>query len=404
MLCPVLYTLPAMGEIVTAFGVCHSPHLLTRPPDEVPEQSEASIAAMRQLGKLLDETAPDVVLFLGSDHLETFSMTCIPTFAIIAGNRAIAEHGGFHYDLPNNREMAEELLDKLIHAGFDIAYSEDAILGHTFATPFEYVLGKRNIPVVPFFTNVYLPPLPTMQRCAALGREIAKIIKGRKERVAVIASGGMSHYPGTAKYSYPEFEFDYWMIAELERGNIDAVLSLSPTQLDEAGNTEMLNWATMFGMIGPVPGELIQYTPTWHHGHGYMRFLPRRERLQPMVERRDLHGGFTFKNQGFEFYKHPPAKAAKLNKLLYDVRLSPSLVQRIVANFDQVAKDYGLTPEERTLAQNLVDVGSTKGKVSDYVPPFVEFGVHPLAALMGIHATYPTAKKAAQDKLAATKN
>ena len=44
-----------MGEIVSAFGVCHSPHLLTRPPDEVPEQSVASIGAMRELGKLLDQ-------------------------------------------------------------------------------------------------------------------------------------------------------------------------------------------------------------------------------------------------------------------------------------------------------------------------------------------------------------
>ena len=108
-----------------------------------------------------------------------------------------------------------------------------------------------------------------------------------------------------------------------------------------------------------------------------------------------------FKNQGFEFYKHPPAEASKLNKLLYDARLSPSLVQRIVTNLDQVAKDYSLNPEERKLAQNLVDVGSTTGKVSDYVPPFVAFGVHPLMALMGIHATYPAAKKAAQEKVVA---
>src|SRR5215470_14512685 len=234
-----------MGEIVAAFGVCHSPHLLTRPPDENPEHQELSIRAMRQLGKILDETKPDTVLFLGSDHLETFSVTCVPTFAIIAGNRVVAEHGGFHYDLPNNRDLAEHLLAKLIDANFDIAYSEDALLGHTFAVPFEYVLEKRNIPVVPFFTNVYLPPLPTMQRCAALGRQIANIIKGRKERVAVIASGGMSHYPGTSKYSSPEFDFDYWMIAELERGNVDALLDLTPTQLDEAGNTEMLSWAIM---------------------------------------------------------------------------------------------------------------------------------------------------------------
>jgi len=242
-----------------------------------------------------------------------------------------------------------------------------------------------------------------MQMCAALGREIAKIIKDRNERVAVIASGGMSHYPGTEKYPYPEYEFDYWMIAELERGNIDAVLNLTPTQLDETGNTEMLNWGIMLGMIGSVPGELIQYTPTWHHGHGYMRFLPERERQKPMMDQREMYGGFEFKNEGFKFYKPPKAQALRLNKLLYDARLSPSLVERIVTDLDQVARDYGLTPEERSVAQNLVDVGTTEGKVSDYVPPFVDFGVHPLMALMGIHARYPAAKKAALERNAALK-
>src|SRR5437667_8283760 len=123
-----------MGEIVAAFGTVHAPQLIIRPPDEKPEMMDASIAAMRELGKLLDETKPDVILFLGSDHLETFSMTCIPTFAIIAGDRVIAEHGRFRYELSNNREMAEDLLEKLIHAGFQLAYSQDALLGHTFAT------------------------------------------------------------------------------------------------------------------------------------------------------------------------------------------------------------------------------------------------------------------------------
>jgi hypothetical protein len=82
------------------------------------------------------------------------------------------------------------------------------------------------------------------------------------------------------------------MIGEFERGHIDALLELTPSQLDETGNTEMLNWATMFGMIGAVPGELLQYTPTWHHGHGYMRFLPVQERTKPLSPQRELHGGF----------------------------------------------------------------------------------------------------------------
>jgi len=87
-----------MGEIVAAFGVCH-PHVLTRPPDENKEQQELSIGAMRQSGKL-------------------------------------------------------------IAANFDISYSEDALLGHTFALPFESVIEKRNIPVIPFFTNGIACDLP----------------------------------------------------------------------------------------------------------------------------------------------------------------------------------------------------------------------------------------------------
>jgi aromatic ring-opening dioxygenase catalytic subunit (LigB family) len=159
------------------------PQLIVRPPDEDPAMLDASIAAMRELGKILDETKPDAIVFLGSDHLETFSMACIPTFALIGGTRAIAEFAGRDYEMPVHTEMAEDFLDKLIHEGFDIAYSENAVLGHTFAVPFEYLIQDRNIPLIPLHTNVYMPPLPTSQRCAALGRALAKFIKSRPERV-----------------------------------------------------------------------------------------------------------------------------------------------------------------------------------------------------------------------------
>lgn len=373
-----------MGEIVAAFGVCHAPQLIWRPPDEKPEMMDASIAAMRALGKVLDETKPDVIIFLGSDHLETYSLNCVPTFALVAGSRAISHFGGKKYDLPIHREMAEDLLEKLIRADFDIAYSEFAELGHTFATPFEYVLEGRDIPIVPFLTNVYLPPLPTMRRCAAMGREIRKIVESRKERVCLLASGGMSHYPGTPKYHYPEYEFDHWMIAQLELGNYDALLDLTPEQLDETGNTEMLNWGPMLGALGSVPGELLQYTPTWHHGHGYMRFLPQRERKNPITEVLKEFGGFNFKNQGFEFYRHPPASAYNLNRLLFEVRHDVELRKRIMKDPEAVGAEYGLEGQQRTSIRALVDATTAK-VVSQYVKPLADAGAHPLQALMCLH-------------------
>ena len=167
-----------MGEIVAAVGTCHTPYMFTRPPDEDPNQLAQAGAAMQELGKVLDETKPDAILFFGADHVETFSVSCVPSFAIVAGDRAIAKFAGREHNLPIHREMAEDILNKLVvDHSFDMAYSEDAELGHAFSIPFEYMIGKRPIPVIPFFTNVYVPPLPTPRRCAALGKAIAEIVK-----------------------------------------------------------------------------------------------------------------------------------------------------------------------------------------------------------------------------------
>jgi 2,3-dihydroxyphenylpropionate 1,2-dioxygenase len=382
-----------MGELVAAMATCHAPQLFTYPPDEDPAQLDATIAAMRELGKILDETRPDALIFLGSDHLETFSIGCVPTFAMVAGNRAFAEFAGRSYDLPIHREMAEDLLDKLVRSGFDLAYSEDAVLGHAFAVPFEFVLGGRDIPVVPFHTNVYMPPLPNPHRCAALGREIARIISSRPERVAILASGGMSHYPGTWKYPQPEFTFDQWIIGELERGNMDVVLDLTVEQLDEVGNTELLPWAILFGAIGNTPGELLQYTPTWHHGHAMMRFLPARPKASSVdAGTANLHGTYQFKNRGFEFYTHPPASAYKLNKLLFEVRHDAELRRRLLTDPDGVAAEWGFSAEERDGVRAVATVGSAV-KVSDHAEALVRAGAHPLQALMSLHVVHQEFKK-----------
>jgi 2,3-dihydroxyphenylpropionate 1,2-dioxygenase len=382
-----------MGEIVAAIGTCHTPYMFTRPPDENPQQLDQAGASMQELGRVLDETKPDAIIFLGADHVETFSVSCVPTFAIVAGSRAIARFAGREIDLPIHRDMAEDILNKLVvDKGFDIAYSEDAELGHAFAIPFEYVIGKRDIPVIPFFTNVYVPPLPTPKRCAALGQAIAEIVKGRKERVAIIASGGMSHYPGTTKYLQPEFDFDRWLLSQFEAGNADALLNMTGTQLDEVGNTEMLSWAVMFGAIGSQEGELIDYIPTWHHGLGMMRFLPHRGRMTSSAKGLAEFGGFKFKNEGFQFYKHPPAEAYGLNKLLFESRHSAELRERIVNDLDSVAREYDLHGTQRAAAESMINVGKG-GLVSDHVGPLAAAGAHPLQALMALHVIFSTTHK-----------
>jgi hypothetical protein len=157
----------------------------------------------------------------------------------------------------------------------------------------------------------------------------------------------------------------------------------------------------MLGAIGNVPGELLQYTPTWHHGHGFMRFLPQRERKNPPMQVKEKFGGFKFKNAGFEFYVHPPASSYALNRLLFDVRHDGVLRSRIIDNIDDVAKQYNLDATGVKGARALIDVGNAK-IVSDYAAPLVEAGAHPLQALMSLHVMFSTTHKARKAQQAQT--
>jgi aromatic ring-opening dioxygenase catalytic subunit (LigB family) len=384
-----------MGKIVAAMATVHAPQLFTRPPTEDPAQLDADIAAMRELGRTLDETKPDVAIVIGSDHLETFFLSAVPTFAVIASRKAQASFAGRDYELETH-PMAEELLDKLVDAGFDMTYSQDAVMGHSFAAVYEWVIGGRSIPVVPIFVNTYLPPLPKARRCEQLGRAIREVVERGAERVAIIASGGMSHYPGTWKYPQPAYDFDRWAIAHMERGNHEALLDLTNEQLDEVGNTELLPWMILFGAIGNQPGELLTYQPTWHHGHAVMRFLPcgaaGPSTPEPAKEWKFEDAG------GYQFYRHPDPAVYRLNKAIYDLRHQKELRRRLFQDTAAVGAEYNLTEKETaalgTLKDESIDVlRSLKSH------PLVEAGAHPLGMLMALVIVQAEQRRMAKENL-----
>jgi len=386
-----------MGQIVAAMATVHAPQLFTYPPSEDPAQLDADIAAMRQLGQDLDETKPDAIIVIGSDHLETFFLSAVPTFAIVGGQKSKAAFARKTYALPIH-PFAEELLDKLVNNGFDMTYSQDAELGHAFAAVYEWVIEGRAIPVVPIFVNTYLPPLPTAKRCAQLGAAIRQAVESSSYKVAIIASGGMSHYPGAWKYPQPAYDFDWWAIAQMERGNNDALLKLTSEELDEVGNTEMLPWMVMFGAIGNQPGELVTYQPTWHHGHAVMRFIPNKKNAPTTPE---PEPAFKFQSAGgYQFYKHPDPAIYPLNKLLFDLRFSQPLRRRLFENTKALAADYGLTDQQAEALETMKD--ESIDAVRSLKPhPLVAAGAHPLGMWMSLIVVRAEQRRMRQEQAAA---
>ncbi|HEY4418175.1 MAG TPA: hypothetical protein VGN22_01570, partial [Pseudonocardia sp.] len=176
-----------MAEIVAAAAAVHAPQLLSRPSYEEIDKLDNSTDALHAFGKVLDEARPDAVLVVGIDHLETFWLEAVPTFTLVISEECEATYTKWRRRKRVHTDLAVDLLKGVIAQDFDLTYSQEAELGHAFLTPFEHILGDRDIPVIPLLVNTYLPPIPSPRRCYALGQAIAKSLADRPERIAVIA-------------------------------------------------------------------------------------------------------------------------------------------------------------------------------------------------------------------------
>ncbi|WP_433558731.1 hypothetical protein ACQPWY_10040 [Pseudonocardia xinjiangensis] len=368
-----------MAEIVAAAAAVHAPQLLSRPPHEDPAKLDGSTDALRRFGEVLDDTRPDALLVIGIDHLETFWLEAVPTFTLVLSPEAEAHYMQKERRVPVHTGLAKHLLHGVVGRDIDLTYSQEAKLGHAFLTPFEYVLGDRDIPVIPLLVNAYLPPLPSPRRCFALGKAIAESLADRPERVAVLASGGMSHFPGTARYTAPQFSFDEWVLQEVAAGRYEELLDLTPVQLDEVGESELLTWFVMLGVLAgsgaAVPGSLLSYQHLSHHGHGVVQFVPPvADGAEPTVDEPlaspvPRHGGYEFTSTDFIYYRFPEPVSFPLNRLLHRVITDEELRSEFVRDPAAVAATADLTDEQR------------EALLADGFDKLTEVGAHPLLAL-----------------------
>ncbi|MEV6605765.1 hypothetical protein [Kutzneria sp. NPDC051319] len=359
-----------MAEIVAAAAVVHAPQLLSRPPHEDLAKLDRSADALRQFGDVLAETEPDAVILIGLDHLETFWLEAVPAFTVVLSPEVTAHYMDEEKTVRVDTKLATRIVHGVIERDFDVTYSQDAPLGHAFLTPLKYVLGTIDVPVVPLLVNTYLPPIPSPRRAYAFGQAIAATIADQPGRIAVLASGGMSHFPGTARYTKPNYAFDEWVISEIEHGSYEDLLALTPVNLDEVGESELMTWFVMLGIIGEQPGTLLTYQELSHHGHGVVQFLPPSPQAEVTRARPPRHGGHEFTFTDYHHYRFPDPSSVELNRLLHRIVVDAEYRAAFVRDRAGVLRSSGLGTAERAA---LADV--------DGFTELTALGAHPLLAL-----------------------
>src|SRR5262249_44392341 len=250
--------------VVGAAIVPHAPQFLTLPETEDKAQVARVNAAMRAIGDKFRTLEPDLLIVLSNAHCDDMVVHCVPPFAIHCGTRA--EGSGRHEgSWPIDGEAGYALLRQLLDLGFDPAFTLDAKLGTAFTIPLEFCGYAREQPFLPIFVNAYVPPQPSPERCFAFGQALAHAIERAGRRAVVLASGGLSHYPGTPRYPQPDIDTDRVIFERLAAGNLRYLMSFDSAALDRTGNVECRSLQILAGMIGDRKPDSAVFEPSWHH-------------------------------------------------------------------------------------------------------------------------------------------
>jgi hypothetical protein len=93
------------------------------------------------------------------------------------------------------------------------------------------------------------------------------------ERIAVIATGGLSHEPGGPRYFWVDEEFDRWFLDLLRKGDHEVLVRECTLERMEAagsgGTAELLAWMVALAFT-TGPAEVLAYMPAiaWRSGTG----------------------------------------------------------------------------------------------------------------------------------------
>lgn len=263
-------------------------------------------AGLARCRTALDEFKPDVLIVWGDDQYENFRKEVVPSFCVLAYDDTDVEAFAVlkllkvpnAWGLPDDttftlrgaRQFGRALATDILTSGVDVAYSYLPRRGihfpHAFANTqvfldYDHVGQEFPYPILPIAVNCYGehviarrggmarfaeinageqldPPGPSPERCFQLGRAVASSVRGRAERVALVASSSWSHsfLNDKAWHIHPDTDADWRLYQAMVAGDYDSWRAVTTKDVVAAGQHEMLNWFCLLGAMSELGCQL----------------------------------------------------------------------------------------------------------------------------------------------------
>jgi aromatic ring-opening dioxygenase catalytic subunit (LigB family) len=143
--------------------------------------------------------------------------------------------------------------------------------------PLHFLNPNLTVPVVPVIINTLTAPMPTPKRCFEFGQFLGSELERSEKRVALVATGGLSHWPGEAKHGKINIPFDQKFLETLRSGDRTGLTKYSHEEIyAEAGSGghEIRTWIALAGAVASWQAEVLAYEPVvpWATGCALVAF------------------------------------------------------------------------------------------------------------------------------------
>jgi aromatic ring-opening dioxygenase catalytic subunit (LigB family) len=219
----------------------------------------------------------DTVVVIGDDQNENFRKNNLPQLCVYTGpgfSARTLEDSALSPFL-SDPELAQLIVETGVASDFDVAtadaFADDVLISHAHREVISYLSARRAYRALPIFLNAIHTPAPRPARCYAFGQMLRRAIEAAGDRrVAIYASGGMSHF--SASFPWPHYsgsatigsifsDFDRAAMDAIRSGRGSQLAAFSSDDLLRHGDVEMRQTIALLGALGDTAPAFLTYEP-----------------------------------------------------------------------------------------------------------------------------------------------
>jgi len=313
-----------MAKLLAGIASSHSP-LMEHSAASDTGQEQRYRTALSKGKEIIASKNVDAIVIVAPDHYRTFFYRNMPSVCVGTGTCEGWGDWGFPKTaLKVERDLASSIIDAAFALGLTPSYSTELPIDHGALHALVYLDPAEGIPVVPILINCFAVPLAPPLLSYRMGEAIRNGVQNWKGgRVAVIGSGGLSHWPPIPKVDSSDprdaamvqvmlHGRDAKMIESDERRRIEAAVAATRADLaqikinpewdhkilrliadgrgseiaawkteeieKEGGNggQEIRTWLAVLGAFSGMKGRILCYEPIkeWITGMGTIAIEP----------------------------------------------------------------------------------------------------------------------------------